>query len=195
MATLFSKRQQNFKLDKWKKEFKQLETSVVYLRLNNTDFLALSKRFNVGKLEPYLWEFAKKNYISYMSMAIRRLVDNHKDAVSLWKLLDDIEANSETVTRKWFLKEWPGGERESTFLEFFGSGTCLQKSVIVDHKRQLDDATKSVRERADKFEAHLDKKPKLKSIPTFNNIDNSTAVIAQIYKKYYYLLNQRSLTI
>ncbi len=187
--------QQNFKLDKWKKEFKQVEVSVAYLRFNNTDFLNLSKRFNDGRLEPYLWEFARRNYVTYMSMAIRRLLDDHRDVVSLWKLLSDIEANAETVTRKWFLKEWPGGAHESTFLEFFGSGDFVQQSVVAGHKKQLDDATRSIRDRADKFEAHMDKKPKLKNTPTFNDIDNSVVVIAQIYKKYYYLFNQKSLTI
>ena len=189
------RKQANFKIDVWLRDLEAIQSNIVYLRFNNTDFKALADRFNKKRLEPYLWEFAKRNYITYMSMAIRRLVDNHRDARSLWKLIDDIEFNSEAFSRQWFLTQWAGGEHETPFLEFFGSSPVLQKSVISGHKLELETVTKSIRDRADKFEAHIDKKPKLKSIPTFNDIDNSVEIIAKLYKKYYYLLKQASLTI
>lgn len=184
-----------FKLEKWLRELKRLEADVVYLRFNNTDFIQLAKRFNDGKLEPYLWEFAKRNYISYMSMSIRRISGKYRDGVSLYKLINDIRVNAESVKRTWFLNEWPDGEKESLFLEFFGDDQSLKTEVLDKHLQILDTATKLIRDRADQFEAHIDMEPKLDALPTFNDIDNSVNVIGDIYQKYYYLLKQSSLSI
>ena len=56
-------------------------------------------------------------------------------------------------------------------------------------------ATRAIRDRANKFEAHKDKKQMLGSEPNFNDVDKAVAVICDLYKKYYYLLKQSSLSI
>ena len=182
--------QTNFKLDKWRRDLQTILPEIAFLKYNSSDFNNLSKRYNGGDLEPYLWNFILKNYTSCMSMGIRRMVDDHPQVISLWKLIDDIEANAEKVTSKWFLKEWPGGKNESLFVEFFDTKPSLQQTAVTKHKKQLEDITKSVAERADKFEAHKDKKPKLQSIPTYADIDKSVQIVTELFNKYYYLLNQ-----
>ena len=187
--------QSNFKLEKWLRELDRIEADVVYLKFNNTEFLQLAKQFNDNALEPFLWDFAKRNYVSYMSMSIRRISGKYRDGVSLYKLLEDIKDNAESITSSLFLQEWSGGKEESLFLEFFGTDKFLKESVINNHMEVLDKTTKLVRDRADQFEAHIDMKPKIESLPTFNNVDNCVEVITEIYKKLYYLLNQSSLSI
>ncbi|GEM_PF-2680017 len=182
-------------MGKWITELELLQPDILYLKFNNSEFLALSQRYNLGELESYLWKFAKRNYITYMSMAIRRLVDKHKGVSSLWKLINDIEFCSNIVTTQWFLKKWPGGKGETIFTEFFGTGDTLQKNDVIKHKESLERITQTVRDRANQYEAHKDKKPKLKNPPTFQDIDQSVEIITIIYKKYYYLLKQASLTI
>ena len=82
--------QSNFKLEKWLRELDRIEADVVYLKFNNTEFLQLAKQFNDNALEPFLWDFAKRNYVSYMSMSIRRISGKYRDGVSLYKLLEEL---------------------------------------------------------------------------------------------------------
>ncbi len=185
----------NFKLEKWIKELKSLMGDVVYLKKNNEEFLALAGKWNNKKLDLDLWNFAKRNYVSYMSMAIRRLCDDHRDAISLWKLINDININASAIKSSWFLKEYPDGKNESLFKELFGDSPVLQTEVVTTHLQNLEASTKAIRDRADKFEAHKDKKPKLEVEPNFNDVDNAVEVICALYKKYYYLLTQSSLNI
>ncbi len=184
----------NFKLNKWQKELKSLMGDVVYLYQNNKEFLSLVDKWNNKSLDYEIWNFAKRNYVSYMSMAIRRLCDDHKDAISLWKLINDIQINASAVKRSWFLSEWPDGEGESLFIEFFDKEKVLKDSIVANHISNLENTTKSIRDRADKFEAHKDRNQKLPSEPVFNDIDKSVDVICELYKKYYYLLTQNSLS-
>lgn len=185
----------NFKLDKWISELKTLMGDVVYLQKNNTEFIQLAQKWNSKQLDIELWSFAKRNYVSYMSMAIRRLCDDHRDAISLWKLINDIKQNASSVKRIWFLKEWPDGKHETQFKEFFDNSPILQDDIVSKHIKSLEDSTKAIRDRADKFEAHKDKKQKLDVEPNFNDVDIAVKVICDLYEKYYYLLTQSSLSI
>lgn len=182
----------NFKLEKWLDELSRLTGDIAYLKKNNSEFLTLVKKWNNKKLEFELWNFTKRNYVSYMSMAIRRLCDNHKDSVSLWKLINDIQENSLAIKSSWFLKEWPDGEEETLFKHFFGNQKSVVESTVAKHKKLLEDTTKSITDRADQFEAHKDKNPKLEAQPNFNDIDKSVELICNLYNKYYYLLKQSS---
>ena len=187
--------QSNFKLEKWLKEFERIGSDILYLKRNNTDFLQLAALFNDKKLDQNFWEFAKRNYVSCMSMAIRRIAGTYRDGISLYKLLVDLRDNAKSVTRTWFLKEWPGAKNESIFVNFFGSDLSLKDSVVTGYIEELDITTKAIRDRADQFEAHIDLNPKMDSQPTFNDIDKSVDIIVKIYKKFYYLFKQASINI
>jgi len=110
--------QPNFKLEKWLKEFTRIESDIVRLKFNNDEFHNIAHRFNSRKLDVFYWEFAKRNYVSYMTMAVRRIAGTYRDGISLSKLLIDLRDNASTVTRKWFLIQWPGAIGESTFEDF-----------------------------------------------------------------------------
>jgi len=59
----------------------------------------------------------------------------------------------------------------------------------------LADFTKPIRDRADQYEAHIDLNPKRDTDPTFNDLDQSIGIIVKLYKKYYYLFKQSSISI
>ena len=66
------------------------------------------------------------------------------------------------ILKKVVLSQWPDGAGESTFLEFFGSSPILSQSVVSKHKLELEVVTKLVIDRADQYEAHIDKNTKLR---------------------------------
>lgn len=185
---------QNFKISKWLKELKEIHDKVFFLNENNKYFHQLVKDFNSKKLDFEIFRFCRRNYVTFMAMAVRRLIDRDNRTISLIKILDDLYKNSEAFTRKWFLKQFPGAENESLFKKFFGSGESLNKEVVESDIQKLIFITKKIKDFADKWEAHWDKKRFKVTTPNFNDLDMAVIRIVAIYKKYYYLLKQSSIS-
>jgi len=162
---------------------------------NKKEFLEITKQYNEKKINQSLFLFIKRNYVTHMSMTIRRLVDTHPQAVSLISLLNDLLINSEAITIKWFLDEFPDGKDGSLFKEFFNGNNKLNKKVILQDIDFLIKATEAISKRSDKWEAHWDKdRKKLEYNPTFDDLHKAVDDVISIYEKYYYLLTQSSIS-
>jgi len=171
----------------------ELLAQITILVTNKKEFLEITQQYNEKKINHRLFLFIKRNYVTYMSMVIRRLADMHPKAISLIKLLNDLLVNSEAVTAEWFLKEFPDGKDESLFEEFFVDGK-LSKEIILKDIEKLIKSTEIISKRSDKWEAHWDKdRKKLEYNPTFDDLHKTVDDVVSIYERYYYLLTQSSI--
>ena len=184
----------NFKINKWLEELKELHDKVFFLQFNNKEFHNLANAFNNKKISYEIFRFARRNYVPFMSMGVRRLIDKNPQTISLIRLLTDIQNNSPSFKRNWFLKQYPGGINESLFKKFFGANESLKKDVVANDIKKLLNRTKKIKDYADKWEAHWDKKRLQVATPTFNDLDSTLICITRIYTKYYYLLKQSSIS-
>lgn len=183
----------NLKHKKWLAELEDIHNKVFFLQRNNQEFHKLKDKFNNKELPYDIFAFMRRNYITFMAMAIRRLVDRHKDVVSLIKIMDDLALNSDAVTRKWFLQLWPDASGEKLFEQFFGDNLVLNRETINEDMQELEFHTKKVADHADKWEAHWDKKRYTTGTVNFNDLDKAVRVLVEVYKRYYYLLKQSTI--
>jgi hypothetical protein len=56
--------------------------------------------------DSYWWEFMRDTYATTQAVAVRRQADTHPDAASLGKLIQEIEGDSQRITREWWLGLW-----------------------------------------------------------------------------------------
>lgn len=191
------KKKPQLKADYWKRIIEdELLTPIVILNENKKQFLRLAELFNAKDLDKEVFYFARRNYISFMSLAIRRMVDTNSRSHSLINLLNDLKENHSAIQKSWFLKHHPGAEGESLYERFFSDSESVNSDEIQSDIDELVNRTRSIKDRADRWEAHWDKKrTKLKQNPTFDDLHLAVEVIIKIYTKYYYLITQSAISI
>ncbi|MCC7571466.1 hypothetical protein KO465_09155 [Candidatus Micrarchaeota archaeon] len=197
LKALMKKNKPQLKADYWKRIIEdELLTPIVILNENKKQFLRLAESFNSKEVDKEVFYFARRNYISFMSLAIRRMVDTNSRSHSLLNLLKDLKENHSAIQRSWFLKQYPGAKGESLYECFFGGGESISQVEIQSDIEELVQYTRAIKDRADRWEAHWDKKrTKLKQNPTFDDLHRAVEVIIKIYTKYYYLLTQSAISI
>lgn len=187
-------KQNSFKISKLLEDFDEIHDKVFFLYYNNKEFHQIADQFNHKKLDYKLFAFCRRNYVTFTAMAVRRLIDRHNQSISLIKILDDLHNNSNKLSRNWFVNQFPEGDQESLFKKFFGNDLHLKKNVVSDDINKLLFFTKKIKNFANKWEAHWDKKRFQITVPNFNDLDKAVRTVIDIYKKYYYLLKQKSIS-
>ena len=185
--------QSNFKIDKWLKDLQDIHDKVFFLWYNNKEFHKLKDRFNEKSLPFELFRFIRRNYVTFMCMGVRRLIDNDPQTTSLLRILEDIRDNSNAFNKSWFLEQHPDAPGEDLFEEFFGENGTLKKETASSDIEKLQWTTKKVKDYADKWEAHWDRQRFKVKYPNYRDLDFAVDSITEIYKRYYYLLKQSSL--
>jgi hypothetical protein len=129
-------------------------------------------------------------YGASQAAAVRRLVDDRNDVVSLTRLLRDIEANARSVTLEWWLSLYPdpsvaawAGARD--WNKEFGASP-LDRNVPRDDLNSLLVDTGGVKIYVDKYVAHrADKQP---PPITFTELNAAIDAIGRAFQRYYLLL-------
>jgi len=186
--------QPNSKYKKWTKNLDEIHNMVFFLQFNNKEFNSLANQYNNKKISFDLFRFARRNYVTFMSMNIRKTVDHDPRTISLINILRDIAKNSGAFKRSWFLKQFPDGEGETLFKEFFSNKDVLRRTVIKGDIDKLLRGTKKITDYANKWEAHWDKNRSKVARTTYRELDKAVGVVVKIYSRYYYLLKQKSIS-
>lgn len=182
------------KLEKWIASLSRIQNEVFSLLENKKRFNALVEKNNKKELEGELWDFIKINYAGNITMSICRQVDDHKDAVSLLNLLEDVLENAHTIPTSWLLEQWPEGKEEEPFKLLFSDSDHLVVKNVCSDITELKRITEAISNHRDKRIAHSDKKQVIPIEPEFNDIEKSVDFMEALFKKYYYLLKQSSHT-
>jgi len=197
--------ERNTLLKKWKKWLKVIEFDLGDLLISHEIFTEIQKmhRDNPDIRKPtrfYRW--LKQNYSTRLAIDIRRLTDQDrrcKRAVSLYRLIDDIEGNIGAITRKWFSSQYDRrghdiGLADYDFNEFSrNSHSDIDLDKLERDKKCIEKISDRVKRFADKFLAHHDYKKRIRKIPTFKDADGILQQLDKLVCKYELLLNQGAL--
>ncbi len=132
--------------------------------------------------------------------AVRRQVDQRKDVVSLWRLLDGLARRPAMATRSWFtaqLQSRPESAPHATRLvtEFDklagAGGSTVDKRVAEadrDHLWTVAEAAKSVVDQFVAHQAHVTHpEHRGPALITWGELDAAIDTVGELYKKYYRL--------
>lgn len=153
-----------------------------------------------------------------LCVAVRRLVDDHHDVVSLRKLMQEIrrcasEFSREKWTRAWMhdvpvaanIDDQPADQREFLvenskrrwaahsdryFDKFAPDGKrALDPEVVTKDEQALDAACQQVEDMVNAYIAH-DAKEKPHKLPTYGDLDAAVDLLVGLAEKYYSLFHQ-----
>jgi len=159
----------------------------------------------LAKADSTFFDWLVLNYSDAMAIGVRRQVDPHRDAVSLRRVLEEVAARPQLVSRTAFVVRYRGKRPRNTdggrlehealreighkrFDELAGTGRPSLKAVDVKRDlRRLRVAEGRLRRFANRRVAHRDHRA-VRSLPTFAELHAAVESIAEIVIKYSELL-------
>lgn len=189
------------KLDKWlewiDKIYKDCQ-SLVIKSYFYSEYLSIVKNNKSIASPPDFHEWIARNYYEAALMSIRRLLDNHKDAISLRNLLNEMMDNTNLISKKWYLDqikddkvliEEAGLTTKSFAEDYFAethttNGEKLSPKLVRDDIRKLDQAGSKLSVFIDNTLAHKNKGPKGSMSIKTKNIEQAIKQVEEITIKY-----------
>jgi hypothetical protein len=129
-------------------------------------------------------------YASSMTVAVRKQSDNSRDSVSYRRLLEDIKAHPEVISRTRFKQRFVDGNyrehlADLDFDRYVGAGReHIDPAVVQSEIDELEAKTAKIRHYVNKRVAHHDKK-EFKAIPQYSDLDEAIDYIGSLYKRYF----------
>lgn len=186
---------------KWRDQLKRVEVEIVTLHHSRSIYRRLFKIVDANpriQKPNALYEWLHLSYVTYASTAIRRLIDDHKDAVSLSNLVRSMSANESVITRKWFVSRYTEPLCKTDYpSRDFDNLVGVGRSTVEggDLKRRLDQIrslSSRVVDYVDKLVAHTDRKLPDK-LPTYGDLDKAIDAVGELFEHLHLLINQASL--
>lgn len=182
------------KTEKWKKDIKQIENSLISMLVSRKIFIDYNKMI-LGNVEIYNGEgiifhnWIVDNYITSVTMAIRRQLDTDSDVVSLKRLITEIKVSPESLSRQSHISMYDSmplgigkSQGNQTFTKYAGKGSYFDSTIADSDLLQLEEVGKRIYLLANREFAH--NSTRNKPTVTFNDVDecfNSLKAIAQKY--------------
>jgi hypothetical protein len=187
----------NQKLQKWERWITPIQDDVIYLLGSRQTYKSYGEivkaNQDVMNGGPSFHSWVRSNYVTFVSMAIRRQLDTDNDSISLARLISDIRDNPGDLTRADFVARYAGmafgvgpslGERD--FTANAGGGAFMDATIAQVDFDRLQTAAREVSKLATRTIAHRT----TKSVPTltFDEVDECIETIKEITQKYILLL-------
>lgn len=131
---------------------------------------------------------------------VRRQVDRRADAVSLWRLLDQLARQPGIATRAWFVQELQARPQSAPYTATLGDGfdtfagagkPSVDKDVARADRDRLSNDAESAKRVVDQSVAHQADATRAGyagvAIITWGELDTAINTIGELYKKYYKL--------
>lgn len=185
--------QSNQKIKTWQKEIEEITSDVEDLLYSKYQAEELEK---IIRTNPFVqqnigtfWEHYKLNYTYFIVSKIWHQVDENPRSLSLINLLKDLSDNHTLVTKSWWVSQ---GKMLSsvTFEEKFENGDYLDVSWISNDIKNLQDATKPIKEIRHKRIAHKDSNEKFSYSIGGESVNKAMSTIEELVIKYQLLLTQ-----
>jgi hypothetical protein len=153
------------------------------------EIVATNPAINIGNK---FYDWLTRNYVHTTLMGLRRQLDRHRDAISLCKLLDDMQVNSNLLTREYHLSLYAKDMRilgERTFDQLSGDGqdTYPKEKLEADLQR-LKEIDALHKEFIDRRLAHYDKATRLGTLSTMQDLYDAVGDVEKMVIKYHLLL-------
>lgn len=186
---------------RWRKHLPALAMELTHLLRSKEIFWELQEiaQKNPSMLTPAAFvEWIRINYVTALSIGVRRFVDSSDGALSLWRLLYEVLAHPGVINRRAhraLYRGVPSVHADRTFdnLVGRGRGALSQRAVRAD-LRAIEDAHKRIRRFVNKRVAHRTSKGAIRHLPTYKDLNDALAVFDRILCKYYTLLTASGMT-
>ena len=141
------------------------------------------------------FEWMCNNYVVAFAVRLRTFVDQSKNSHSLWRILFEVLENRGAInvtTHSNLYRNTPYGTDfgRRCFSNVVGAtSTVLSQRTIRSDLRALEDASNRLRRFVNKRIAHRNTPGAIRRLPTFNEVDETLAVIDKLFCKYQFLLS------
>lgn len=142
------------------------------------------------------YSFLGHAYAAYAVAAIRRQIKRDKKSVSLARLLEELVAYPQVLSRSYFVSLYKGSPVENLADSDFTrlaetKGTHVSKDMVAADLGNLKLRARKCEEWADRRLAHRDERD-VTSPPTFIDVDESVDILDKLYVKYHLLFRAGS---
>jgi hypothetical protein len=142
-------------------------------------------------------EWVRLNYAIALSVGVRRLTDNDSRSISLARLLTELQAYPQAVTRVAHSSFYPPHLRETAAISsdnLLGRGRrFLSRQLVRSDLARIRRAESRIRRFVNKRIAHRATAGAIRKLPTYAELHQSLDVLDRIVVKYYALLTGRGL--
>jgi hypothetical protein len=186
------------KVDKWHRWFNDpIFPEVSAMHLHRYAFRTVREMVqNNDSLPPsYFFEYIEDTYAVTQSVAVRRQAESTSRVKTLGRLLREVEADAQRLTRDFWVGLW--GELDELTLRVAHHGWETQwAGEVGDHLdpaipggdlERLTTGAEKVADYVDQYLAHRDARPSA-GLPTFHDLDAAIDLIGELYAKYGNLL-------
>jgi hypothetical protein len=139
-------------------------------------------------------------YADGQTVAVRRQLDRDRRAVSLWRLIDEIAAHPEVMTRTRHVALWHDEHEDArekehneqrgneNYDKFAGEGSdTIPPERTLEDRERLEAIGKPIKRYVDQRVAHSDDEA-LTEVPTFAELNAAIGELGELLKKYMSLL-------
>ncbi len=187
---------------KWRGWLKKIGNDLGDLLTSNEVFKELGRIVEDNKniqSPALLHDLIFTNFAHSVAIGIRRLNDQDKRSISLYRLIMDISEHRDVITRKYYISTYRKWMRQNGIADRdFDLFANKNDEVLSAYKlkrdwRKLKNDSDRIKKFVDKWVAHSDLKQRRYKIPTFKDVDNVLNDIDQLFCKYYLLLKRGGL--
>lgn len=144
-----------------------------------------------------LWEYLFDTYTISQAATIRRMAEIDGQSISLAKLLEQIAAGNESVTRAWWLSGWAtnweeldAGNRRFDALAGVGAAEFPAQRAV-DDLDEMHQCAAKVKRFVDRYVAHIDRRGlNLDDTPNLRELHEAIDLIRELYIRYHELLTR-----
>jgi len=184
------------KLQKWIRWLKVIHDEIQQLVIAKDIFWEVQEiiKNNKGIQKPSaFYEYLGNTYVSHSAIGMRRQLKVDPQSISFARLLTEMSANPEVVSRKYYTAMYAGSVVEDRadrdFDRFSTPGALyISRRMVLNDLQSLRDAGRNLEQFADRRVAHRDKRA-VKSPPRFKDGDAFIELLDQLYVKYHLLFH------
>jgi hypothetical protein len=179
--------------DKWCRWINEIDTEVTTLFLARTTWQTVMGIVSDHPSMPpsHFFDFVTGGYVAMQTMAVRRQCEVSDRVVSLARLLAEIQAHPEIVSRERYVGCYPRGTQWIGHREFDDfaaeTGAHVSGEVVATDLVRLRELAEPVKQYVYRRLAHFDKAPP-DVIPVFDDLDIAIDAIGDAFRKYLRLL-------
>ncbi len=184
----------------WVEWLKVIEAEITQLALYRHVFRETAKivenNARIHKPSVY-FSWMRDAYITYATVGLRKQLDCDPNAISMWKLLDELARFPQLMTRERYKVLYKGSAVEMfadrDFDRFAGAGMPhLDPSPVQTDLRNLEGFWKVIKQYTNRKVAHIDRRG-ISTIPTFGDLDSCQDCLEELLKKYVLLFRASNL--
>jgi hypothetical protein len=183
-------------LAKWSRQLKEIGPDVLQLhwdrKIHRVTHEVVKAHPRGAEYNP-LWDWMFRNSNRLALIMVRRLMDTHRDTVSLSRLASDICDAPHVITREWRSTLFSAAGRESgladrCFDQLAGPGQdILDPETLRRHLDVAKECCKGIVEAVDEVLVHHDPNPTADN-PTYGHLNDAIDAIGELYRFLRYVL-------